>query len=143
MPSKPENTRALADPTPETREFWDGTRQHQLRISCCDDCSQTFFPPRPFCPHCGCRDVAMVQASGKATLYSYVISHLPAPGLPTPHVVAVVTLEEGPRMMTNIVDCPASPETLTLDMPLEVVFETASENITLPLFKPAGVPDET
>lgn len=143
MPSKPEETRVLASPTPETQEFWDGTRQGQLRISRCARCSQKFFPPRPFCPQCGHRDVAMVQASGRAILYSYVISHLPAPGLPTPYVVAVVTLEEGPRMMTNIVDCPASPETLTLDMPLEVVFEVASEALTLPMFRPVRASDET
>jgi len=82
--------------------------------------------------------VSVFAASGRATLYSYVISNIPAPGLEPPFSVAVVTLEEGPRLMTNIVGCDQTPEALTLDMPLEVTFEAQSDEITLPLFKPLG-----
>ena len=82
------------------------------------------------------RKVSIVKASGKATLYSYVISHRPAPGFTAPYAIAVVELAEGPRMMTNIVDCPQTPEALQLDMPLEVTFEKQSDTITLPLFRP-------
>jgi uncharacterized OB-fold protein len=77
-------------------------------------------------------------ASGRATLYSYVISHIPSPGLEPPYSVAVVTLEEGPRMMTNIIDCDQTPQALTLDMPLEVTFQVQNDEITLPFFKPVG-----
>lgn len=79
-------------------------------------------------------------ASGRATLYSYVISHRPAPGFEqdAPYSIAVVQLEEGPRMMTNIVGCPQTPEALQLDMPLEVTFERVNDEISLPKFKPAG-----
>ena len=80
----------------------------------------------------------MVKASGKATLFSYVIHHRPAPGFTPPYAIAVVELDEGPRMMTNIVDCPQTPEALQLDMPLEVTFEKQTDEITLPLFKPAA-----
>jgi uncharacterized OB-fold protein len=79
----------------------------------------------------------VVKASGKAVLWSYVINHRPRPDMgKAPHSIAVVALEEGPRMMTNIVGCPQTPQALVLDMPLEVTFETFGE-IALPLFKPA------
>lgn len=128
--------RWLPQPTPETQHFWDGTREGELRLQRCDDCSHTYFPPRPFCPTCGSRKVSIVKASGKATLYSYVISHRPAPGFSAPYAVAVVELAEGPRMMTNIVDCPQTPEALQLDMPLEVTFQKQSDTVTLPIFRP-------
>ncbi|RYE53313.1 MAG: OB-fold domain-containing protein, partial [Rhizobiaceae bacterium] len=70
-------------------------------------------------------------------LYSYIIHHRPAPGFTPPYSIAVVELEEGPRMMTNIVDCPQTPEALQLDMKVEVKFEALDDKITLPLFVPA------
>lgn len=130
--------RVLPRPTPETVHFWEGTRIGELRLQKCDDCGKIYFPPRPFCPECGSRNVSTFAASGRATLYSYVISHIPAPGLGPPYSVAVVTLEEGPRLMTNIVGCDQTPEALTLDMPLEVTFEAQNDEITLPFFKPAA-----
>lgn len=131
--------RPLPEPTPETQHFWDGCLEGELRLQHCSDCKQAYFPPRPFCPKCGNRDVEVKAASGKATLYSYVINHRPRPDMgEEPHSIAVVQLEEGPRMMTNIVDCPQTPEALELDMALEVTFEQASDTIALPKFKPAG-----
>lgn len=126
----------LPEPTPETRHFWEGARVGELRLQRCDACGRAYFPPRPFCPACASRAVSVFPASGRATLYSYVINHRPAPGFDAPHAIAVVELEEGPRMMTNIVDCPQTPEALQLDMPLEVVFEPRSDEISLPLFRP-------
>ena len=131
--------RALPKPTPETQHFWDGCRAGELRLQRCRDCAQSYFPPRPFCPHCASREVEVYAASGKATLYSYVINHRPRPDMGTePHSIAVVELAEGPRMMTNIIGCPQTPEALLLDMPLEVTFQPESEEISLPLFRPAG-----
>lgn len=124
-------------PTPETRHFWDGTREHKLLLQQCENCDRIYFPPRPFCPRCSERRVKVVPASGRATLYSYVISHRPAPGFEPPFSIAVVQLEEGPRMMSNVVACLQTPEALVLDMPLEVVWEKLDEDITLPLFRPA------
>lgn len=129
--------RKLPRPTPETQHYWDGTRVEELRLQKCNDCREAYFPPRPFCPHCSSRDVSVFAASGKATLYSYVISHIPAPGLEPPYSVAVVALEEGPRLMTNLVGCDQTPEALKLDMSLEVTFEAQNDEITLPFFKPA------
>jgi len=133
----PEPGRALPQPTPETQHFWDGTREGELRLQRCDACGKVYFPPRPFCTACASRKVSMFCASGKAVLWSYVIHHRPVPGFTPPYAIAVVQLAEGPRMMTNIVDCPQTPEALQLDMPLEVVFEKQNDTITLPLFRPA------
>lgn len=130
--------RPLPVPTPETQHFWDGCRDGELRLQRCNSCKEVYFPPRPFCPACSSRDVEICKASGKATLYSYIINHRPRPDFgEAPHSIAVVTLAEGPRMMTNIVDCPQTPEALVLDMPLEVTFEKASDEISLPKFRPA------
>jgi uncharacterized OB-fold protein len=133
-----EGQRPLPEPTPETRHFWEGTKAGELRLQRCDACRHTYFPPRPFCPKCASRNVSVVRASGRATLLSYVIHHRPTPGFTPPYAIAVVELDEGPRMMTNIVGCPQTPEALQLDMPLEVTFAPQTDSITLPLFKPAA-----
>ncbi len=132
-----EPRRPLPRPTPETQHFWDGTRERELRLQRCDACDKVYFPPRPFCPGCASREVSVFKASGRAILYSYVINHRAAPGFEPPYSIAVVELDEGPRMMTNIVGTPQTPEALQLDMRLEVVFEAFGDEITLPLFRPA------
>jgi uncharacterized protein len=133
-----EPTRAKPKPTPETQHFWDGTQAGELLLQRCDACAHVYFPPRPFCPSCASRKVSAFKASGKGKLYSYVINHRPAaPGFAPPYSIAVVELDEGPRMMTNIVDCPQTPEALVLDMNVEVKFEKLDDKITLPLFRPA------
>ncbi|MFN0178200.1 MAG: Zn-ribbon domain-containing OB-fold protein [Gemmatimonadales bacterium] len=135
--------RPLPAITPETRHFWEGARAGELRLQRCDACAHVYFPPRPFCPQCGGRSVSVVRASGRATLYSYVIHHRAAPGFTPPYSIAVVQLEEGPRMMTNIVEVAQTPEALQLDMPLEVSFQRMTDEIHLPLFRPApGVDHE-
>jgi hypothetical protein len=129
--------RVIAKPTPETQHYWDGAKQGELRLQQCNSCDKVYFPPRPFCPECGSRDVKVIKASGKGRLYSYIINHLPAPGFEGPFAVAIVELEEGPRLMTNILECEQTPKALQLDMPLEVTFEKLSDEISLPQFKPA------
>ena len=132
-----ESKRPLPQATPETKHFWEGTQDGEIRLKRCDDCAKVYFPPRPFCPACASRKVSVFKASGKATLHSYVIHHRPAPGFTPPYAIAVVELAEGPRMMTNIVGCPQTPEALPLDMALEPHFEKMTDEITLPLFQPA------
>ena len=132
-----EPARAKPKPTPETQHFWDGTKAGELRLQKCNDCAKAYFPPRPFCPACSSRNVAVFAASGKAKLDSYVIHHRKVPGFTPPYAIAVVQLDEGPRMMTNIVDCPQTPEALVLDMKLEVTYHKMDDEISLPLFRPA------
>jgi uncharacterized OB-fold protein len=132
-----EPTRPLPVPTPETKHYWEGTKQGELRLQRCEACRHVYFPPRPFCPKCASRKVSVIRAAGSGRLFSYVIHHRPAPGFAPPYAIAVVELDEGPRLMTNIVDCPQTPEALQLDMRLEVTFARQSEEITLPFFRPA------
>jgi uncharacterized OB-fold protein len=120
--------------TPETKHFWDGTAQGELRLQRCRACGSTYFPPQPYCPQCGSDDVDVVVSSGRGLLYSYVISHLSVPGFEPPYVIGVVELEEGPRLLTNIVDVAADPDQLPLDLPLEVVYEAAGD-FQVPLFR--------
>ncbi len=130
----------LPRPTPETQHFWDGTREGELRLQRCDACAHVYFPPRPFCPRCASKRVTVFAASGRGSLHSYVINHraLPNSGFEAPYSIAVVELAEGPRLMTNIVETPQTPEALELDMPVEVVFAPMNEDISLPLFRPAA-----
>ena len=132
------NTRRLPVATPETAHFWEGTRVGELRLQRCAACEHAYFPPRPFCPACGSRDVAVFAASGRGRLYSYTIHHRRVPGFTPPYSIAVVQLEEGPRMMTNIVGCDQTPEALAIDMAVAVHFETLTDEISVPVFAPVG-----
>jgi uncharacterized OB-fold protein len=129
----------IPKPTPETQPYWDGARAGELRIQRCGSCREHYFYPRPFCPRCGSADVAWVAVSGRARLHSYVISHRAAPGFEdeAPYAIAVVALEEGPRLMTNIVGVENTPENLVLDMELEIAFQERGDQC-VPVFRPAG-----
>jgi uncharacterized protein len=135
VPTRP---KAVPVPTPETQPYWDGAAAGELRIQRCLDCGGAYFYPRPLCPSCGSGNVEWFTASGRATLYSYVISHRPAPGFEAdaPYAIAVVQLAEGPRLMTNLVGVDPTPEALVLDMELRVVFEQRG-GLSLPVFQPA------
>ena len=129
---------SLPTPTPETLHFWEGCKSGELRLQRCTPCAHVYFPPRAFCPRCSSREVTVFAASGRGILYSYIINYRPRTDMGNePHSIAVVTLDEGPRMMTNIINCPQTPEVLVLDMPVTVVFETQNDQIALPLFEPA------
>ncbi len=125
-------------PTPETQPFWDAAQRDELCIQYCHDCGSHYFYPRPFCPDCFGENVTWEAVSGRATLHSYVINHRPAPGFEdeAPYAIALVQLHEGPRMMTNIVGVPNTPEALVLDMELEVTFEDQG-GMKVPKFRPA------
>ena len=137
VPGAQVQARRQPQSAPETKFWWDGINDGKLLLQKCQDCDHVYFPPRPFCEKCASRNVEAFQASGKATLYSYIINMRPRPDVSTePSAIAVVTLAEGPRMMTNIIDCPQTPEALVLDMPLE--FTTIDvEGGKLPQFRPA------
>ncbi|MCL2516213.1 MAG: OB-fold domain-containing protein [Microbacteriaceae bacterium] len=125
-------------PTPETLPFWEGTAAGELRIQRCTPCDEFYFYPRPFCPKCLSSDVAWEKVSGNATLASYNINYRPGPAFSSqdPLVIALVELDEGPRMMTNIVGVPAEPEALPLGMRLTVGFQPRGDQF-LPVFSPA------
>jgi hypothetical protein len=134
-------TGPVPKPTPETKPFWDATKQHTLRIQRCGDCAQHYFYPRPLCPHCLSRNVEWVDCSGRGRLHTFVINYRPPRNFPVqqPFIIGIVELEEGARILTNIVGVEADPKQLRCDMPVEVVFEDITDTITLPKFRPVAV----
>jgi len=132
--------KALPSPTPETAPFWDGCKQHELRIQFCTDCQAYFFYPRIFCPRCLSDAVECRTVSGNGTLLTYVLSARPAPGFEDelPYAIAIVRLDEGPHLMTNIVNVEMTPENLPVGLPVSVVFDDINDAITLPKFQPAA-----
>ena len=124
-------------PTPDTEDYWAGTREGELRLQRCEECQDAFFYPRSSCPGCGSTDVASFASSGRGRLHTYVISHRAAPGFEAdaPYAIAVVELDEGPRLLSNIVGVENTPEQLVLDMALEVAFEPRGDEM-VPVFRP-------
>ena len=120
-----------------TQEFWDAARRGVLRIKHCNTCGANHYYPRPFCPTCWSTDVEWIDAAGTGTLYTYSVIHandLPSFRYRVPYVVAMVDLDEGPRMETNLVECPL--DRIHVGMRVAVVFEDEGE-LVLPRFRPA------
>ena len=128
--------RPLPEITPLTKPFWLAAKARQLVVQRCDDCATYRFPPEIGCYNCGSLRASWVPMSGRATLYSWTVAHPPL--LPyfqerAPWPVAVVQLEEGPRMVTNVVD--VSSEEYEVGMPLEADFEDVDDKVTLVVFR--------
>jgi uncharacterized OB-fold protein len=124
---------------PESDYYWQSAKSGKLVVQKCSDCGEAQFFPRVFCTHCGSRAVEWVEASGRGTLFTFAIVHqAPHPGFAgdVPYVTAIVELEEGVKMPTQIVEVEPEPEKLRIGMPLEVVFDAVSEEVTLPKFRP-------
>lgn len=132
-------SKLLPIPTPETKPYWEGAKAHELRIQFCTECQKHFFYPRIFCPTCLSDAVEWRKVSGKGTLLTYVLSARPAPGFENelPYAIAIVKLDEGPHLMSNIVNTELTPANLPAGMALEVVFHDVNDTITLPKFQPA------
>lgn len=131
--------RPLPSPDPSTAAFWAGTRAHRLMLPRCRECTAYHFYPRTFCPQCGSVDLEWVQASGHGTVYSFtIVQRAPSPAFKgmLPYVVAVVALQEGPHMMSNIAGC--APTDVRIGMPVCVAWEDFDPVATLPYFVPTG-----
>ncbi len=131
-----------------TRPYWDAAAEGRLLLRRCraEGCGAAHHYPREFCPYCWSEDVGWESATGRATLYTWSVVHrndLPPFGDRVPYVAAVVDLAEGPRMMTEIIDCPERE--LRIGMPLVVHFRGAGEGnaggegaaVAVPVFRPA------
>lgn len=127
----------VPEPTAETEPFWAAARDKRLLIPQCRSCQAMWFPPTVMCPSCGSADHAWVEASGRGTVFSFVVMHrVYHPGFAdqVPYVVAVVELEEGPRLLSNVVGIP--PDQVRCDMPVRVTFDEKRGDITIPQFVP-------
>jgi uncharacterized OB-fold protein/acyl dehydratase len=121
---------------PDTRFFWDGVREGELRVQKCGACGLLRHPPGPMCPHCHALERGHVVAGGRGELHSYVVHHHPpVPGRAAPYVVGLVELDEGVRMVGNVIGC--APGDVRIGMPVRLVFERVGDELTLPQWTPA------
>jgi uncharacterized OB-fold protein len=119
----------------ESKPYWEGVRQHRLLIPSCEDCGHRWFPPSLLCPNCNSARTAWMQSSGHGKIFSYVVFHrVYHRGFASevPYVVALIELEEGPRLLSSIVGTP--PDAIECEMPVRVVFDDVAEDVTIPKF---------
>jgi uncharacterized OB-fold protein/acyl dehydratase len=120
---------------PDTRFFWDGARAGELRIQRCGECGALRHPPGPMCPRCHAVARDHIRASGRGTVYSFVVHHHPpVPGREAPFVVGLIELAEGVRMVGNVIGCP--PAEVHIGMPVQVTFERIDDDLVLPQWTP-------
>ncbi len=139
MPRYRANTMPLPVPTPVSEPFWQAAREHRLAIQRCPG-GHVFAYARSHCPVCLAAGHEWVDASGRATLYSYTVARRPtSPDFEgeTPYVIAIIALEEGPHIMSRLVEI--EPEDVRIGMSLEVVFDDVTPEVSLPYFRPAQV----
>jgi uncharacterized OB-fold protein len=126
-------------PSQESQPYWDGLRDKKLTMPRCDDCKHHWFPPSLLCPKCNSPKWSWTKVSGRGRIFSYVVYHRvyhPAFAGEVPYAVAVIELDEGPRMYSNVIGVP--PEQLSCDMKVEVAYEPITDDITLPKFRPVA-----
>ena len=124
--------------TPLSKVFYDGCKENKLLYQFCLDCGETIFYPKQICPSCMSRNLSWKESSGKGRIFTFTVTYDYAPpefANDTPYAIAVVVLDEGFRMMSNIVECDF--EKIACDMPVEVVFDPVTPDVTLPKFRPA------
>ncbi|MCG2634881.1 MAG: Zn-ribbon domain-containing OB-fold protein [Gammaproteobacteria bacterium] len=132
-------SKPLPNPTPDSQPYWDSLKAHRMSLQKCTACSSFIHYPRSRCPECGADAFEWVPVSGRGTVYTYTIARMPthpAFGKDAPYTIAIVELEEGVRVTSNVIDC--APEAVKVGMPVEVVYEDVNDEITLAKFKPAA-----
>lgn len=117
-------------PSPETEAFWEAANNEVLSLRWCQDCNKTHWYPRAICPHCFSSNTTWRPASGKGRIHAFSVMGRADPA----YVVAFVTLDEGPTMLTNIVEC--ETDDLAIDQPVELVFRDTENGTKLPMFRP-------
>ena len=134
-------TKPIKHPRPgidwETRAYWEGCGRHELILQRCRSCGTLQHRPRALCVSCLSDEIEHFPASGRGTVYSFTVTHQnQAPGFreALPYVLAYVELEEGVRLLTNIVGC--SPENVRIGLPVEVEYAQLEGDIAVPRFHP-------
>jgi hypothetical protein len=128
-------------PQPESDFYWEKCKAHELWLRHCKACDNTYFYPRDICPHCFSRDTDWIKSSGRGILHTFAIAHrapIPAFQNRVPFVLAIVELEGGARIPTNLVEVEPEPSAIKCGMAVEVVFEDLDDKISLPKFRPAS-----
>jgi uncharacterized OB-fold protein len=128
----------LPKPSIETEPFWAAVQERRLVVPKCENCGTLTFPPTVACPACASDRFSWTPVSGRGTIYSFTVYHRvyhPAFKGKVPYVVAVVALEEGPRIISNVVGLP--PGEVTCEMPVSVIFEEVRDGYLIPKFQKA------
>ena len=125
--------RPLPEPNSETAFFWEAAQKGELHILRCNACGTYVHLPRPACRNCQSTDLAPARVSGRGVVHSFTVTHFPLPGFEPPFAVALIELEEGVRLASNVVDVP--PEEMAVGIPVEVTFVKVADDVTLPLFR--------
>ena len=124
--------------TPDTQFFWDALQEHRLVIQRCTGCGTLRHPPRPMCPQCNSLQSEAVESSGHGAVFSFVMPRHPEfPGLDNPEIVAIVELDEGTRLVTNLVD--VEPAQVSIGMRVAVRFVEFDGGLVLPQFAPEAL----
>ena len=117
--------------------FWEGTKQGELRLQKCNDCGHFWFPPSAHCQRCISRNYEWATVSGRGKVWSWIVMHqryFKEFEDDLPYVVAFIELEEGPMMMSTLVE--VDRDDISCDMPVTAVFEDATEEMAVPKFRP-------
>ncbi len=121
----------------ESAGFWEGVQRRELVFQRCTECGLWVHPPRPACPRCRSFGKEWARSSGRGTIYGLVIyRQSPHPAFKAPYAVVLVEMEEGVRMISNMVGI--APEEIRIGMPVEVVFEEVRQGLILPKFRKVG-----
>lgn len=115
---------------PETAQFWQAAKEGKLLLRRCLQCEQSHFYPRNICPFCGSDSTAWQDASGLGEIYSYSVMRR----VPEPYAIAYITLDEGPTIMSNMVQCDF--DALAIGQKVELVFQPAEDGSAVPMFRP-------
>jgi len=129
--------RPLPQITAENRPYWEAARNGELKLQRCVECGKFRYPIAPVCPFCLSEHGRWTKVSGRGTLSTWMIFYkvfFPAFADRIPYNVAMIELEEGPRLTTNVLEC--RNEDLYVGMPVVVCFERVNDEITLPQFRP-------
>jgi uncharacterized OB-fold protein len=121
------------------KPYWEGLKHRELRLQKCDACAEVWYPPSPICPACWSRKVTWTRLSGRGRVSSWVVFHqsyFRGYDGEIPYNVAEVELDEGPRLLTNLVD--VANDKIHAGMPVEIVFDDVTDEITLAKFKPSA-----
>jgi len=138
MAEDKKHKKALPRIDEESKGFWEACQRHELYVQQCRACGARRYYPRALCPTCLSGDTDWALSSGRGTVYTYTVTYQnQAAGFrdALPYVLAYVELDDGMRLLTNIVDC--APDAVRIGMPVEVVFDDVTPEVTLPKFKPA------
>ncbi len=132
-------TKPLPHIDEETRPWWEAAQRHELYIQKCRDCGDLRFHPRALCTSCMSSDTEWLRCSGRGKIYTFTVTNQNgSAGFrdSLPYVLAWVELDEGVKLLTNIIDCP--PDQVRIDMPVEAVFDDVTPDVTLVKFRPVG-----